>query len=354
MKKMKINRCATTTAAIAVAALMTLPLAACGDGDGAGAGADAGGDEACGDETFTLVAGHQLADGTPFDLGLEKFAELVEEKTEGQVTVEVHPNAELGTETEMFQAMQNGTIDVAVVAPGSIAEFVPEISILSMPFLVTSREQRDAIIEGPIAEELAATVEETTGTIPMSYFGGGIRHMLFTEPVTGMDDIDGRLFRVQPSAVLTDAFAATGLEPTVVAYNELYNALQQGVVVGAENEPVYILSQNFYEPAPHIFLTGHEVTIRPLVIGSQTLDRLCGDLGELVLEAGQEAAEYERGAEAEADDAALEELESFPEVTLTEADTEAMAANVVPVWERYAEEWGLEDMLAQIRDLKTD
>ncbi|RPF26267.1 TRAP transporter substrate-binding protein [Georgenia muralis] len=330
---------------------LTLVLAACGgasdetEGDDAAAPANDG-------ETFTLIAGHQLAADTPFDEGLDEFARLVEEKTEGQVTVEVHPNAELGTETDMFQAMQNGTMDVAIVAPGSIAEFVPQVSILSMPFLVTSREQRDEIIEGPIAEELAATIEETSGIVPMSYFGGGVRQMFFTEPAESLDDIQGRLFRVQPSEVLTNAFGAVGLEPTVVAYNELYNALQTGVVEGAENESVYIDSQKFYEPAPNILLTNHEVTIRPLIIGSQTLERLPEDLREAVLEAGEEAGAFERELEAQVDDEKLAALGEMEGVTITEVDTAGVEEQVRPVWEQYAAEWGAEDMLEQILELR--
>ena len=332
---------------------LVLTLAACGgggtaeepQGDGSAAPTNDG-------ETYTLIAGHQLAADTPFDQGLNEFARLVEEKTDGQVTVEVHPNAELGTETDMFQAMQNGTMDVAIVAPGSIAEFVPQVSILSMPFLVTSREQRDAIIEGPIAEELATTIEDTSGIIPMSYFGGGIRQMFFTEPAASLDDVQGRLFRVQPSEVLTDSFGAVGLEPTVVAYNELYNALQTGVVEGAENEAVYIDSQKFYEPAPNILLTNHEVTIRPLIIGSQTLDRLPQDLQDAVLEAGTEAGAFERELEAKVDDEKLASLGEMDGVTITEADLSGVEDKVRPVWEKYAAQWGLEDMLNQIIELR--
>jgi tripartite ATP-independent transporter DctP family solute receptor len=342
----------TRAGAAAAGLSLTLVLAACGGG----AADEAEGDDAAAPandgETYTLIAGHQLAADTPFDEGLDEFARLVEEKTEGQVTVEVHPNAELGTETDMFQAMQNGTMDVAIVAPGSIAEFVPQVSILSMPFLVTSREQRDEIIEGPIAEELAATIEETSGIVPMSYFGGGVRQMFFTEPAESLDDIQGRLFRVQPSEVLTDAFGAVGLEPTVVAYNELYNALQTGVVEGAENESVYIDSQKFYEPAPHILQTNHEVTIRPLIIGSQTLERLPEDLREAVLEAGEEAGAFERELEAQTDDDKLAALSEMEGVTITEVDTSGVEEQVRPVWEKYAAEWGAEDMLEQILELR--
>lgn len=330
-------------AATAVTGVLLLGATACGANSGGGGGGGGG---------TTLVMGHQLAADTPFDEGLDRFAELVEEKTDGEVTVEVHPNAEIGSEQELFQAMQDGTADGAVVAPGSIAEFVPEVSVLSMPFLVTSREQRDQIIEGPVAEEIAELIEEQTGVRTVGYFGGGIRNMFFTAPVQGAQDIQGRLFRVQPSEMLTDAFAATGLEPTVVAYDELYNALQQGVVEGAENESVYVESQKFYEPASHILLTQHEVTIRPLVMSGDTLDSLSDDLRSAVLEAAEEASAYEREREAEVDDAALTRLTDELGATVTEADTEAMAEQVRPVWMDYAEQWDMVEAVEQMADLQ--
>jgi tripartite ATP-independent transporter DctP family solute receptor len=326
---------------VAVTSVTAVALAACG-----------GGGDPAGGESFKLVAGHQLAADTPFDKGLDKFAELVESKTGGQVTVEVHPNAELGTETEMFQGMQSGTIDVAIVAPGSIAEFVPQVSMLSLPFLVTSREQRDAIIEGPIADQLAKTINDKSGTVPLTYFGGGMRQMFFTDPVKDVSGINGKLFRVQPSKVLTESFGAAGLKPTVVPYNELYNALAQGVVDGAENESVFIDSQKFYEPAKNILLTNHEVTIRPLLIADQALERLPEDLRQKVLEAGKEAGDFERDLEATTDDAALQKLKSTKGVTVTEADTSSIIPKVQPVWRKYAKQWQLEDMLVDIEKLR--
>lgn len=346
--------------ALLVAAAMAATVAACssdavnGESDSGSESSESSEDSGSGggDAEYTLVAGHQLAADTPFDQGLDEFARLVDEKTDGQVQVEVHPNAELGTELDMFQAMQSGTMDVAIVAPGSIAEFVPQVSILSMPFLVTSREQRDEIINGPIAEDLAASIEETSGVVPVTYFGGGIRQMFFTEPATSMDDIQGRLFRVQPSEVLTDSFSAIGLVPTVVAYNELYNALQTGVVGGAENESVFIDSQKFYEPAPNILVTNHEVTIRPLMMASSSLENLPEDLRAAVLEAADEAGEFERNLEAETDDAQLQKLSETEGVTVVEADTSGAIEQVKPVWEKYASQWGMEDVLTQIIELQ--
>lgn len=303
-------------------------------------------------QDYTLVAGHQLAVDTPFDQGLHRFAELVEEKTDGQVVVEVHPAAEIGSELELFEGMMQGTADAAIVAPGSIAEFVEETNLLSFPFLVDSREMRDRVIESDAFETIADIVEERTGNVIAGVFGGGIRNMFFTHEVTSLEEMQGEPFRVQPSRILTDSFGAIGLEPTVVDYAELYNALQQGVVTGAENESVYIESQAFYEPAPYLVRTQHEVTIRPLVISGITLDRLPDDLADAVLEAAAEASEYAREIEAEQDDAAKERL--LNELGMTEhvVDTDPMIEAVQPVWQQYAEQWGLEAELEEIDSLR--
>ena len=319
----------------------------CGGGQGGG-GTGGGGGE------FTLVTGHQLAADTPFDKGLKKFADLVEEKTDGQVTVQVNPAAQIGDEAEMFQGMRDGTVDAAVVAPGSIGEFVPEINIFSVPFLVTSREQRDKVINGEPAERLEQLVQDQTSVRTMGYFGGGIRNMFFTEPASSLEDIQGRLFRVKASQLLQDSYSALGLKTEVVAGDELYNALRQGVVDGAENESVFVLSEAYYEAAPHLLLTKHEVTIRPFYISSQTLDRLPEDLSEAVLEAGSEASEWERELEGREDDQALETLQEEHGLEVTEVDTDPMVAAIEPVWQEYAKEWGMEDTLQQIRDAKTE
>ncbi|MGC0142156.1 TRAP transporter substrate-binding protein [Pseudactinotalea sp. Z1732] len=347
----------TRRALVATAAAAALVLAGCnGDnGDDNGTG-DTNGNRGGGgaEAEFVLTAGHQLAVDTPFDEGLNRFAELVEEKTEGRVVVETHPNAALGNETEMFQGMQSGTIDVGIIAPGSIGEFAPEMSILSVPFLINSQEQRDAVIEGDIAAGLAENLAETTGTRPLTYFGGSFRQLFFTEPAESLDDIEGRLLRVQPSAVLTDSFAAIGLEPTVVAYNELYNALQQGVVEGADNEAVFIDSQKFYEVAPYILRTNHEVTIRPLLISQMTLDNLGEELSALVIEAAEEAGEFERNLESEVDGEMLDDLASRDGVEVIDVDTSGVQDAVEDVWYDYAEQWDAVDTLEQIIALRSE
>lgn len=141
------------------------------------------------------------------------------------------------------------------------------------------------------------------------------------------------------------------MQASNVDYGELYSALQQDVVSGADNESMFIVAENFQEAAPYIYVTNHEITIRPAVISGETLDELPEDLRDAVLEAGEEAGTFARQFEAEEDDAALDELREDDAVTVVDADTEELAEMVEPVWEQYANEWDMEDVLADIQSL---
>ncbi len=338
--------------ALKVGALLAagaLVLTAC-SGDGDPNGGSNGGEGS--PNAIVLTAGHQLAIDTPFDDGLNRFAELVAEKTDGRVEVRVHPNAQLGNETEMFQALETGTVDFGIFAPGSIAEYYPGITLVSMPFLVSDRDHRDRILDSGVLEPIESSIAETTGTEVLTYFGGSQRQMFFTRPASSLADVQGRLFRVQPSEMLTESYLAMGLEPTVIAYTELYNALQQDVVNGAENEAVFIESQRFYEPAPNILLTNHEVTFRPLMASARTWDKLDDELAALVREAAVEAGVFQRQVEGEADEDTLSRLGDLDGVTVTEVDTAQWSADMGAIWDKYAAQWNVADVLEAIKGLR--
>lgn len=334
---------------LAAVSVSVLALSACGGGNtGTNGAGSTGGDG----ETVILTAAHQLAQDTPFDEGLNKLAELVEEKTGGTVKVEVYPNAQLGNETEVFQSLENGTVDLGIFAPGSIAEYYPGLTLLSMPFLISDLDHRDRILESDAIKSLGQGLTDTTGNEVLTYFGGSNRQMFFTEPADSIADLEGRLIRVQPSEMLTQSYLALGLEPSVVAYNELYNALQQGVVEGAENEPVFIVSQKFFEAAPHILLTNHEVTFRPVIGSPRMWDKVTEEQKSQILEAIQEAGEFERTLEAQKDQEYLAELDDLPGTTVTEVDVTEWTANMNGIWTDFATQWGVSEQLAEIISLK--
>lgn len=301
---------------------------------------------------FELVAGLQVNPDSPFDLGLKRLAELVEERSDGRLKINIFTGGQLGNEPELFQGMMAGSVDIAVVAPGQIAEWVPEIALLEMPFMITSAEQRDKVVEGTPMEHMARLIEERTNVEIAGVFGGGVRNMFFREPVTSAEDLVGRRFRVQPSRQLTDSYGALGLEPVVTSYQELYNALQQGVAEGAEMEAVFVEQAALMEAAPHFVRTGHVITIRLLGISKQTFERLPDDLDVILRESAVEAARYERGIEGTKDAESIARMAKVDGVTFTDIDIEPMIEKVRPVWEKYASEWGLTDMLNEIDSMR--
>ncbi len=301
---------------------------------------------------FELIAGTQVAVDTPFDQGLKRLKELVEERSDGRVTITIYPGGQLGNEPELFQGMMEGTVDIAVVSPGQIAEWVPQIALLEMPFVITSESQRDSVVNGEPMERFSSITKEKAGVEIIGVFGGGVRNFFFREPAANLDDIQGRRFRVQPSRQLTESYKALGLEPVVTSYRELYNALQQGVAEGAEMEAIYVERAGFPEAAPHFLMTRHVITIRPLVMSSQSLDKLPADLAMLVREAARDAARYERGIEGSADAESLGRMADISGVTFTEVDVEPMIEALRPVWMKYAEEWGMIDTLEQIQGMR--
>jgi TRAP-type C4-dicarboxylate transport system substrate-binding protein len=303
-------------------------------------------------QEFVLIAATQVPVDTPFDKGINKLKELVEARSNGRIVINTFPNAQLGNEPELFQGMTEGTIDIAVVAPGQIAEWVPEIALLEMPFVITNIGQRDRVVGGAPVARLSAIMRERTDVEIIGVFGGGVRNMFFREPASSLDDIQGRRFRVQPSPQLTDAYSALGLEPTVTSYRELFNALQQGVAEGAEMEAIYVEAAGFPQAAPHFLMTGHVITVRPLCMSGKTLDKLPEDLRKIVLDAAMEAAAYERSVEATDDRASLDRMAQMEGVTFTDIDVAPMIAAVRPIWEKYAEEWGLVDLLEEIDTMR--
>jgi TRAP-type C4-dicarboxylate transport system substrate-binding protein len=295
-----------------------------------------------------LIAATQAPGGGPFEEGLNKFAELVAEKTNGEVAVKVFVNGQLGSEPELFQGAMAGTVDVIIVSPGNIAEFIPQIAILEMPFVTSSHEQVERIIDGFPMKHLSGQLNEKTGTSIIGVFGGGTRNMFFTKPKSGLEDFKGIRFRVQASKQLSDSYGALGLEPTVLPYKEMYGALSTGIIEGGEMESIYSEAASFPEVAPHTLMTRHVVTIRPLVMSDKTLAKLSDEQRAAVLEAAMEAALFERGKEKEADTAALQRMKDKYNLTYQEIDVTPMIDAIRPVWMKYAKEWGEEKLLEEI------
>jgi TRAP-type C4-dicarboxylate transport system substrate-binding protein len=197
----------------------------------------------------------------------------------------------------------------------------------------------EAVVNKGLLAPIADDVEKRAAVRLIGYGGGGVRNLFANKPMKNVAEIKSLKVRVQGAPIWSRTFSAIGMSPTVIAYNEVYNAIQNNVISAAENEAAGIEQMKFYEVAPNILMTQHAVSIRPICFSMKTLTSLPKDLQDAVLQAGKEAAAYERQIEAGGDSAILERLEAAGRLKrIPFEDRSTMQKLAEPVMQAYAKE----------------
>ncbi|MDQ2064841.1 TRAP transporter substrate-binding protein [Xinfangfangia sp. CPCC 101601] len=312
------------------------------------------GTAASAEEAIVLHGASAYTSDHIFNRAMAKFTEKVTEYYGKPVEFVMHENGELGNEASYFTLMARGTsVDFAVVAPAHLTQVVKSAGVLDTPFLFRDTAHWKKAIEqnafGPVIEEI-----ETKGRVKVLGLGGGAeRNILSNKPATNLEELAGLRMRVQGTPIHATAFGAIGIEPSVIAYNEIYNAIQSGVIDALENEASTNAQMRFYEVAPEVIRTSHIVTVRPLLFSSATLERLPEDLQAAILKAGEDAAAFWRETETAEDVGALEQLAAENKLRIhTFTDLEKMHELVVPAVDAYAEELGAADIIKAVRAIE--
>jgi TRAP-type C4-dicarboxylate transport system substrate-binding protein len=207
----------------------------------------------------------------------------------------------------------------------------------------------DADVLKPVAEEIAQKAD----VMLIGYAGGGIRNIFVNKPVHNLAEITGLKVRVQGAPIWSKTFSAVGMSPTVIAYNEVYNAIQNNVISAGENEAAGVEAMKFYEVGPNLAMTEHAITIRPICFSGKTFKKLPPDLQAAVLKAGKEAGAHGRQIESSEDTAKLEAFEKAGKLKrIPFADRDAMKKLADPVMAAYAKEIGAEKIFEQINAIK--
>ncbi|MBU2991595.1 TRAP transporter substrate-binding protein [Octadecabacter sp. 1_MG-2023] len=282
---------------------------------------------------------------------LREFERLVTESYDGDISFDISLNGELGDESDFVTFLQQGVaIDYAIMAPSNMATFAPSIPLMDMPFLFRDLEHWDTALSSGVMAPLEAELLEKANIRVIGYAGGGVRNLASADPITNIDDLTGHQMRVMGAPIQAQIFAAIQAAPSAIAYNEVYNAIQTGVIGGFENEAASIQNLKFYEVAPNITLTRHAITVRPLVMSESTFSALPADLQAVVLEAGAEAGAFGRELESRQDGEKMQEMIDAGQIFVTEFENrEALLEMVIPVQDAYAAELGATDLLNAIR-----
>jgi TRAP-type C4-dicarboxylate transport system substrate-binding protein len=222
--------------------------------------------------------------------------------------------------------------------------------LMDMPFLFRDIDHWNAVMEADALAPLAADVLDKANVRLIGYAGGGTRQLIVNKPVTNMEELAGLPMLVMGAPIQTQIFEAIGAAPSVIAYDEVYNAIQTGVIDGAENEAAGIEQMKFYEVGPDISLTQHAITVRPIAFANATFERLTPEEQECVLQAGKAGGKLGRDTESGQDSEKLKAMEDAGLLKTYEfTEREKLLELAGPVQDAYAEELGATEVLEAIR-----
>ncbi len=241
---------------------------------------------------ITIKFSHVVAPGTPKGKGADKFKELAEKYTEGKVAVEVYPNSQLYKDKEEMEALQLGAVQM--LAP-SLAKFGPlgvkDFEAFDLPFIFASKDALRKVTDGDIGKALFAKLEDK-GIKGLAYWDNGFKIMSANSPLKTPDDFLGLKMRIQSSKVLEAQMKALGAVPQVMAFSEVYQALQTGVVDGTENPPSNMYTQKMHEVQKHATLSNHGYLGYAVIVNKEFWDGLPDDTRAKLEKAMAEATAY--------------------------------------------------------------
>jgi len=285
-------------------------------------------------QPIVLKFSHVVAVDTPKGKGAEQFKKLAEERTKGRVKVEVFPNSSLFKDGEEMEALQLGSVQM--LAP-SLAKFGPlgvrEFEVFDLPYIFDNTEELHKVTGGPVGAGLFKKLE-SKGIIGLAYWDNGFKDMSANKPIRVPADYKGLKMRIQSSKVLGDEMKALGAIPQVMAFSEVYQALQTGVVDGTENPPSNFYTQKMHEVQKYLALTNHGYLGYAVIVNKKFWDGLPPDIRTALESAMKDATTYANGLAQKDNDDAIEAARKSGKteiITLTAEQKAAMKKALLPV-----------------------
>lgn len=284
--------------------------------------------------------------GHPQVTGMEKFAEIMKEKSGGKIDVKVFPGGVLGGDVQTVSALQGGIVQMMVLNAGILQNLAKPFASVDLPFLFADGKQADAVMDGPFGDHLNALLP-AKGLVSLGYWELGFRNLTNNKrPVASLDDVKGLKIRIIQSPIMVDLFSALGTNPVPLAYTELYTALETGTVDGQENPWANIYSAKFYEVQKYATATKHIYNPQIVIISKKFWDTLNTDEQKLFKDAAIEARAFQRkvSRDLDADFRKKVEEKGMKVTDLAPAELEKFRAAVKPVVDKYTNDIGADTM----------
>lgn len=267
-------------------------------------------------QPIVIKFSHVVANDTPKGQGAERFKELAEKATSGRVKVELYPNSTLYKDKEELEALQLGAVQM--LAP-SLSKFAPlgvkEFELFDLPYIFPGKDVLNRVTEGPIGKNLFKKLE-SKNIVGLAYWDNGFKQMTSNKPMHNPGDFKGLKLRIQSSKVLDAQMRALGANPQVMAFSEVYQALQTGVVDGTENTPSNIYTQKTHEVQKYLTVSDHGYIGYAVIVNKKFWDSLPADIRIALEGAMKEATKYTNAIAQQENDKALDNIQKSGKTTI--------------------------------------
>ncbi len=282
-----------------------------------------------------LVLGHGNSPNNPKSLAAAKFAEIVKEKSGGQVTISIEGAAKVGDDLAMVGALERGALDLSVNSQGTVATVVPELSALGLPYAFSTSAKAWEVLDGAVGKDLAEKLH-AKDLILLGWMDNGIRQITNNRrAITKPDDLKGLKIRTTPDKSIMDIMTALGAIPMPMNFSNVFEALKNGYVDGQDNPLANIHSAKLHEVQQYISITNHNYSVAPFLMSRKSWEKLSSDQRKLLKDAAAEATTFQRKLMADSDVKLLAEYEKMPSVKVVKADQAAFKAATRKVWDSW-------------------
>jgi len=273
----------------------------------------------------------------PYMVGAQKFADLIHERTGGRTVIKLYPSNQLGKgEREMTEGIQQGAIDLLVTSTGPLGGFSPSINILDFPFLFRDFNHVDSVLDGPIGRKLLDDFEKAS-IKALSFWENGFRHLTNSKvAVKKVEDAKGLKIRTMENKIHLSAWKDAGLNPTPMAWGEVFTALQQRVIDGQENPIAVFYSSKFWDAGQKYFsLTSHVYSPSPFIMSKKTFDAMTKKDQDLFLKTSYEVGKFQRKVNRDAEEEKLKEIAAKGVTVIRDVDRESFRKAMGPTYEAF-------------------
>lgn len=291
--------------------------------------------------------------GHPQVMGMEKFADIVKEKSNGKITVKLFPGGVLGGDVQTVSALQGGVIEMTVLNAGILAGNAKQFGAVDLPFLFNSGEEADKVMDGPFGASLMKLLPDT-GLVGLAFWELGFRNLTNNRhPVAKLEDIKGLKIRTIQSPIPIELFNSLGANAVPMPYTELYTALETGTVDGQENPAANIVNAKFYEVQKYMTVTRHQYNPQIVLVSKKFFDGLNDEEKAVLQSAADEARDYQRKVSREQDAASIDEIKKTGmEVTeLSPQETQKLREAVKPIIDKFSADIGPETVEQLFKEL---